>query len=180
MASQQTLDFLEFLDIAEKAALEAYADRVRVRDDDLCGLILASDIGAIPIGHVAIHRHYHPPHLDLTQKNLSALSRNGVGPLSKDARTTVNKVMATFRERRLFNAHFFWLIDHPREWHLLYFDQRDTSGQHWVAGPHIHLINHVTHPHKDGRDVLRLVQEGDKPPRLGDSLHLRFEAIRRA
>lgn len=175
MASQQTLEFLEFLDITDVHALAAYAKRVVVRSDDLSGLILASDVGAIPIGHIAIHRHYHPPHLELTPENLRALSSNGVGPLSKDAKTTVNKVMATFKERRLFNGHFFWLREYPHEWHLIYFDQRDTSGEHWVAGPHIHLINHVTHPRLSGEALLSTLYEGVKPPRLKRSLHLRYD-----
>lgn len=180
MASQQTLDFLAFLDIADTRALKAYANSVTVHSDDLSGLILASDVGAIPIGHIAIHRHYHPPHLHLSSENLDALATNGVGRLSSGAQTTVNKVMATFRERRLFNAHFFWLVEFPHEWHLLYFDQRDTSGEHWVAGPHIHLMNHVTHPRLSGETLLRTLHEGEKPPRLKHSLHLRYERGRRS
>lgn len=175
MASQQTLEFLEFLDITDVHALAAYAKRVVIRSDDLSGLILASDVGAIPIGHIAVHRHYHPPHLELTPENLRALSTNGVGPLSKDAKTTVNKVMATFKERRLFNGHFFWLREYTHEWHLIYFDQRDTSGEHWVAGPHIHLINYVTHPRLSGEALLSALYEGVKPPRLKRSLHLRYD-----
>lgn len=161
------------MDISEKAELEVYARNVVVRDDDLAGLILASSVGAIPIGHIRFHRHYHPPHLDLTDENLRALSENGIGPLSPSARTTANKVGATFRERRLFNAHFFWLIDHPPSWHLFYFDQRDVQGEHWIEGPHIHLMNHVTHPQLDPRGLLDKLHEADKPPRLS-GLHLRY------
>ena len=97
MASQQRLEFLAFLDITDIQALAAYARRVIARSDHLTDLIWASDVVAIPIGYIAVHRHYHPPHLHLTPESLKALSSNGVGPLSKDAKTTVNKVMATLK-----------------------------------------------------------------------------------
>lgn len=175
MASDRLLAFLEFFDIPNKAALEAYADRVLVHRRDLKGLCEACDLAIIPIGHIAIQRHYHPPHLALSDKNLAALSRNGVGPLSADAKKTVNKVMATFTERRLFNAHFFWLHEAPAKWHLFYFDQRDTAGEHWEGGAHLHLMNHLTHPQVNAGDLLDRINEGDKPPKLS-GLHLRYVA----
>lgn len=173
MASEPLLEFLEFLDLPDKAALENYADRVVIRDDDLVGLILASDVGAIPIGHIRIHRHFHPPHLDLSNKNLKALAENGVGRLTVSAQKTVNKIGAMFKERRLFNAHFFWLLEHPWEWHLFYFDQRDTAGEHWVGGAHLHLMNYLTHPMMDARELLSRLHDGDRPPRLS-GLHVRY------
>ena len=171
--SDQLLAFLQFLDITDKAALEVYADTVTVRDTDLVGLILASRVGSVPIGHIAIHRHYHPRHLELTGENLAALSENEVGPLSPKAKKTVNKIGATFRERRLFNAHFFWLTEYPAAWHLFYFDQRDVQGQHWVEGPHIHLLNHLTHPQIDPEDLLQKLHESERPPRMS-GLHVRY------
>lgn len=166
-------DLLAIFEIADKGALQAHVAKMVLDGGDLASLILACDAESIPIGHVRVHRHFHPPHLDLTDENLQALASNGVGPLSKAAKKTVNKVSATFRERRLFNAHFFWLAEYPREWHLFYFDQRDVAGDHWREGSHIHLMNYCTHPQVDPRPLIMSLLDDMTLPKLS-GLHIRY------
>ena len=102
---------------------------------------------------------------------------NGVGPLGWEAKRFVNKIAATFEERRLLSGHLFF-TDDLSNWHLLYFDQRDRSGHknHWGGGSHVHLINHLW-PNWTAQTVWDAFCTGN--PRMAGAYHLGFRDDRR-
>ena len=136
---------------------------------------MACQVQAIPISHLPIFKHHHPEHLAPSDADLAAFAKNGVGPLSKEARKFTNKIGQVFEQRRLFCGHLFLPILHSSEWHLFYFDQRDTDTHrsHWEHGSHLHLMNMVTHPQLSVLDVATKI-DGEKRPKLGGGLHIRF------
>jgi len=167
---------LAIFDIVEKADLDQHCKTAVIYRGDLANLILACQTEAVPIGHIPIFKHHHPEHLSPTDTDLRAFGANGVGPFSKDARKFVNKIGQIFEQRRLFCGHLFLPLAHPSEWHLLYFDQRDTDSDrnHWEHGSHLHLMNMVTHPQLPVLDLMEKI-DGEVRPKLGGGFHIRFE-----
>ena len=171
---------LDIFDITGKSKLIEHARTAVIKSDQFASLILACKAELIPFGHIAIFQHHHPEHLELTEKDLKALSENGVGKFKPPAQKAANKVFAMFSERRLFNGHLFWPKTHPGEWHLFYFDQRDVDvhRNHWRGGSHIHLLNWVTHPRIDPNALLKELR-GAARPKLTGSLHVAYDRAKR-
>ncbi|MHC3128251.1 hypothetical protein OB03_13645 [Brevundimonas sp. GN22] len=167
-------ELYRIFDLETKASLEAHLKVNTVLSHDFANLIWACQSAFVPLGHLPIHRNLTPSQLSLSSENLEALAQNGVGPLQPAAKKTANKIMATFKERKLFNAHYFWRVDRPQEWHLFYFTQRDISGEHWDEGSHIHLINWLTHPTLDIVPLLERVISEPKVPSLPSGIHVRY------
>ncbi len=165
-------DLLTIFNIHKKSELRAHCKTAVITGTDLANLILAAATHAIPIIHVPTHRHYHPKHLNPTEDEMAALGSVNAGPVAGDAAKFFRKIDQTVRERRLFNAHYFAPVYHPSDWHLFYWDQRDTSGEHWQGISHIHLINMLTHPRltlqRLSDELLRI------RPHFAGGLHIRF------
>lgn len=131
---------------------------------------------AIDIAHFPFFKHHHPEHLYLSEKDTEAIARNGVGKFGPEAKTAVNKVMETFHQPRLMNGHLFLPFVYISDWHLFYFDQRDTNPEysHWQHGSHLHLMNMVTHPQLDVLELAKKLEDEDRPL-LGGGLHIRYK-----
>lgn len=171
-----TLDgLLAIFEIRDKAELAAHLKTVTITKSDLANLILACQFERITLCHFPVFRHHHPTHLALNDKDLTALATNGVGEFTPRAKKTVNKISQMFDQRRLLNAHMFWPPHLPGDWHLFYFDQRDTSeaNNHWDNGGHIHLMNMLTHPQIDPNELLERILNEERP-KLGGSFHVRW------
>ena len=166
---------LAIFDIVKKAELEEHCRTALVTRTDLANLIMACQLGAIPIRHVPIFKHHHPSHLQPTDEDFEAFAKNGVGPLSREAQKFTNKIGQMFEQRRLFCGHLFLPVLNESEWHLFYFDQRDTDRRrnHWEHGSHLHLMNKVTHPRVSVLDLVSKI-DNEERPKLGGGLHIRF------
>ena len=126
-----------------------------------------------PFLHTAHHRHFIPEHLGLSDSDLAALATNGVGKFKPAAQKAANKVAATFDERRLLSGHLFW---NEQAWHFFYYDNRDRDEykNHWIGGPHIHLINHLW-PNRTAETVWEQFCNGN--PNMKGALHIRLIRI---
>lgn len=166
---------LTIFNITKKSDLTEHCREAVIDGTDLANLIFACMTEAIPIRHFRFHKHHHPEHLVPKDRDHEALARNGVGPLSKDAKRFVNKIEQMFEQRRLFNGHLFIPVEYPTDWHLFYFDQRDVDRHrnHWEHGEHIHLMNMVTHPRLSVLDLVRKLDDEDRP-KLGGGIHIRY------
>jgi hypothetical protein len=174
---QSTLESLTAIfDIREKKTLKDHCKNAVIYKSDFANLIMACMAEAIDIAYFSFFRHHHPQHLHLSNQDTTAIARNGVGPLNPEAKAAFNKVMETFRQRRLFNGHLFLPLLHPNDWHFFYFDQRDASPEssHWQHGSHMHLINMVTHPQLHVLDLVTKIEEDDRP-QLGGGMHIRYQ-----
>jgi hypothetical protein len=167
---------LTIFDITKKSDLTDHCRELVILGSDLANLIFACMTGAIPIRHFRFHKHYHPEHLVPKDSDHEAMARNGVGPLSQEAKRFVNKIGQMFEERRLFNGHLFIPVEYPTDWHLFYFDQRDVDRHrnHWEHGEHIHLMNMVTHSQLPVLDLVKKLDSEDRP-KLGGGLHIRYQ-----
>ena len=167
---------LAIFDILDKADLDQHCRTAVIYKSDLSTLIMACLSDDVPIRHFPFFKHHHPEHLVPTDNDREAIGRNGPGLLSKEAKKFTNKVGQMFEQRRLFCGHLFIPVQNTDEWHLFYFDQRDTDlrNNHWEHGGHLHLMNMLTHPRLS---VLDLVQklEAEERPKLGGGFHIRFE-----
>lgn len=177
MASPNPLNsLLTIFNIKKKSDLIDHCRQSVIDAADLANLTLACMTEAIPIRHFRFHKHHHPEHLVPKERDHEALARNGVGPLSKDAKRFVNKIDQMLEQRRLFNGHLFIPAEYPTDWHLFYFDQRDVDRHrnHWELGEHIHLMNMVTHPRLPVLELVKKLESEDRP-KLGGGLHIRYQ-----
>jgi hypothetical protein len=157
-----------------KRDLEKYCRQLTLRQKDFSFALLRARGGAFePYKYANCFRDWVPDHLQLTDDNLGAIGANGVGPMGKAARKTMNKVSQIFQDRRQLVAHLFYTPDHAF-WYLFYFDQRDHTerGNHWQHGPHIHLISWHW-PNLKLPEVWERIQRGDA--NFSNKIHLRFE-----
>ena len=165
---------LDLFNAKKKAeALKQCKDLV-VCKTDLVNLVLAGQCGQLEQYRYASHfSDYLPDDSETTERKLEALGRNGVGPLTADAKRAVVSIDHMFRARRLFAAHLFYVPSHLY-WHLIYFDQRDQSpdGNHWkIGGPHIHYSREsfCSIPMEQmWREICEM------PPRPPGATHVRF------
>jgi hypothetical protein len=155
-----------------KSELRKRSRAIVITKAALADLVLGSMGGLTPWNHRRHHREFVPSHLVLTEDDKAAFVANGVGPAVGGARKFINKISAIFDERRLLSGHLFFTSDFSN-WHLLYFDQRDTAlnGNHWEGGSHIHLINHLW-PKWTAQTIWEEFCTGN--PQMKGTLHLRF------
>lgn len=166
-------DLLTIFNIDRKADLKAHCRNAVITRTDLANLILACMTYAVPIVHVAKHRHHHPEHLWPTDDDHASLQGLKPGPVSGKPGRFFRKIDQLTQERRLFNAHYFQPVYHPGHWHLFYWDQRDSSGEHWQEGvSHLHLINMLTHPNLTLQVISDELQK--ERPHFSGGLHIRF------
>lgn len=165
---------LAIFNINKKSDLISHCRDWPILKSDFANLICACMIQAIPIAHFRFHKHHHPAHLVPKEQEHLALARNGVGPLSNEAKRFARKIDQMFEERRLLNAHLFIPREFPTHWHLFYFDQRDVDPHenHWEQGTHVHLMNMVTHPRLQVLELVRKLERDARPKLSG--LHIRY------
>jgi hypothetical protein len=144
-----------------------------ISESELANFIMWCQSADAPLLHAAHHRHFVPEHLNLSDSDLAALAGNGIGRFNPAAQKAANKVQATFDERRLLSGHLFW---NAQTWHFFYFDNhdRDRYRNHWVGGPHIHLINHLW-PNQSADAVWERFCNGN--PIMRGALHIRLSLI---
>ena len=161
------------LNCATKRGLEQYCRTLVIQSSDLAAAIFFAQAGVFePYKYASCFREWSPAHLKLTEEDRTALVTNGVGPLQPAARKTLNKVHATFHDRRMLAAHLLYTPDFV-SWFVFFFDQRDvaTRNQHWKHGPHIHLVS--SHwPNLRLDELWREVREGR--PAFASKLHVRY------
>ncbi|MGS1014568.1 hypothetical protein ACVCL0_06695 [Rhodanobacter sp. UC4450_H17] len=132
---------LDLINAPNKREAQKICRDLIVESQDLFELIIAGRHGLLQPYRYACHfSDYTPEHVIPTQEQMSALSQYGPGEFTGKAKTAVNKLFQTFKDRRMFAAHLFYLPEQDY-WSLFYFDQRDRSefDNHWkIGGPHIH------------------------------------------
>ena len=132
--------------------------------------------------------HYHyaahfddlqPADLEIRADELAALGdfvkgANRGSRLSGKALKVATKSAQFFEARRLLAAHLFYMPSR-RFWHLLYFDQRDTTwhDNHWKMGPHIHYANDLLC--REPIDTVWHKVTRPKPEFPKRSLHIRYD-----
>ena len=166
-------DLLTIFNISRKSDLKKHCRKAVITRQDLSNLIVACKTYNVPIIHESKHRHHHPSHLWPTAEDHAALKTIEPGPIIGAATSFFRKIDQLDRERRLFNAHYFQPVYHPGHWHLFYWDQRDSLGNHWKDGvSHLHLINMLTHPSLTLQTISDELQK--ERPHFSGGLHIRF------
>jgi hypothetical protein len=147
-------DLLKLLLITKKRELEKHCQSAVIHSNEFVELILHCKTGLMPWQHQIRRQEFQPEHLQLSKEENAVLGKHPVGSASKEANKIINKIATMFEERRLLVGHMFVTLD-ISNWHFFYFDQRDRSDRknHWKAGAHIHLMNHVMLPKQDARTV---------------------------
>jgi hypothetical protein len=165
---------VDLLNCKTKRDLEKYCRSFVLKSHDFALAIRIAMIGGFdPYQYASSFRQWSPDHLALEERDLKALSVNGIGPFTPAAKKTANKIFQMLEDRRMLADHLLYTLDHDY-WFLFYFDQRDTANpnRQWKHGPHIHLISH----HWPGLrldDVWRQVQE--RRANFANKIHLRYQ-----
>lgn len=127
--------FVGILQCETKRDLEKYCRSLTLRQTDFALILLVARTGAFePYKYENYIRDWVPDHLQPTDDNLGAIGANGLGPLGKAARKTMNKVSQIFQDRRHLAVHLFYTPDHVF-WHLFYFERPFRPRQSLAARP---------------------------------------------
>lgn len=168
---------LDLINAPNKRDAQRICRDLVVESKDLFELIVAGRHGLLPPYRYACHfSDYAPEHVIPTSGQISALSQHGPGEFTGEAKTAVNKLFQTFKDRRMFAAHLFYLPEQDY-WSLFYFDQRDRSefGNHWkIGGPHIHYACEAFTSDPMQAMWRKICQVSPNPPRAE---HVRYRKI---
>jgi hypothetical protein len=156
--------------IQRKSELRKYCRRARIAKRQFSYTIMACEMGLLPWRHRISHRNFVPEHLNPTGDEMNAMHAS-LAAGNRSLPKALRKIMRQFDERRMLVGHIFYNDDLSR-WHLLYFDQRDSSPHqnHWIEGSHIHLLNWLLRPGQDANEAWREFHEGN--PKLRGALHI--------
>lgn len=157
-----------------KRDVDKYCRQLIIRSEALNSLLLASQVSGLPPYAYSNRFDELLPESALpSTEDREALARNGVGPLTKEARKAVRKISYIFEVRRLIGVHLFFTAN-LKYWHMIYFDQRDysKSENHWKHGPHVHYSQDTF-----TRDPLKKVWRKVHLPRpeFPKAVHIRYD-----
>lgn len=164
--------FLKIFTFDKKRDLEKYCKDVKINQSDFVAFIKSCKINPT-LFRYKMHKHDQvPKHLEITESTFEPISKNGVGPLNKEAKKSVKKISQFLIDRRYMVSHAFFNPNND-EWHLFYFDQRDMGqkNNHWEGGSHIHYISWLW-PHHDFKKVWDDLRKKNETPK--DGLHICF------
>jgi hypothetical protein len=149
--------------------LKTFCKRAVLSKREFATYISGCNYGIFPWRHEILSRDYVPEHLNPTKEEMSSVAGAKAGdPLPKGLR----KIMSILDQRRLLVGHIFYNHD-LNNWHLLYFDQRDTTAydNHWMNGSHIHLISWLMRPNQNADMAWKDFQQHN--PKLSGKLYIR-------
>jgi hypothetical protein len=163
---------LNIFNLKKKSELINYCKKVQIYQSDFVVLILACKSG-FEYNYAFRFDDRVPEHLRLNESDRAALAANGIGPAKGKAKTTINKIFQTFKERKCRIAHLFY-SDDLKYWYLFYFDNRDLDEyrNHWKHGKHIHLINDLWFPNMNAEEAWMQFWAGNL--NMSSKIHIRF------
>jgi hypothetical protein len=172
MTDHKIPDLMTIFGIGTPRELKRFCRTATINRYELASVIAWCHSDKAVFQHTASHRDFVPQHLQLSEADFAALAVNDIGNLSEAAQKAVNKADAMFDDRRMLSGHMFQSI---HGWHFLYYDNRDRDqdDNHWVGGPHVHLINHVLTKHSSNV-IWRKFCDGN--PKMGGALHIRVRS----
>ena len=134
---------LRIFNFTKKRDLEKYCKNETISSDDLFNVIMACDGGKFPWRRKTRYRDFVPEHLVPRKEDRERMTEEDLN-VSSPVPKYLRKIMSIFDERRYLVGHLFYTPDQGN-WHMLYFDQRDTSPRrnHWGGGSHIHVFNYL-------------------------------------
>jgi hypothetical protein len=128
----------------KKSLLSTLCKKTTISQEEFANFIVASEGGLLPWLHKISYRDFIPEHLRLTEADRTALvGAKGGEPAPRAAQKSLTKTAQIFEQRRYLVGHLFYTPT-LTNWHLFYFDQRDTEQRrpnHWQGGSHLHLVN---------------------------------------
>ena len=177
----QTVDpdgFTKLFNIKKKRELISYCKNLTIYQSDFVSFISLCKSGMGDYNYLPFFHDKVPDHLILKVEDHKALRTNGIGPLNKRAKKTVNKMSQLFKERCYSIAHLFY-SDSGTYWYLFYFDNRDLSdiNNHWKKGQHIHLINDLWFKNMRADEVWKKHLSGDLG--VSSKIHIRYSTERK-
>jgi hypothetical protein len=131
---------LQLLSFNKKSELENFCKGLSITKEEFFALVL--HCGQCGYLHQIAYHRREPEHLRFDPTKIWPMGTYKPGDKLHDADAKeMNKTTQLLKDRRLMTAHLF--VDSQGRWHLFYFDQRDTSGDHWRHGPHVHFANYL-------------------------------------
>jgi hypothetical protein len=126
--------------------VERITSELTIFDEDIKKLRYLSEakISEFPFLHDVHFFEEAPEGLNLTSKNLEAISTAPVGEFDKNSKKAINKILQMPKQVKRVSGHLFYRPDY-KNWHLFYSDIRDRkmNDNHWKYGPHIHYVSHL-------------------------------------
>lgn len=169
-------DIFSLFEAEKKKDVEKVCSEITIKHEDLRHLINLSNAKIIefPYLHACKYIEVIPDNVQLTEKNINAITTNGAGKLNPEAQKAIRKIFQMPLMVKRTTAHLFYRHDY-RFWHLFYFDLKDrwVLNNHWGSGTHLHYVSWLW-PNLSCKEVWSSVCEKGKKG-IGASEHIRFE-----
>lgn len=171
-----SFDIFNLFEANTKNEVEKICKELTLKDADLFYLVKLSEAKIIefPYLHACKYLEDVPENIRLSEKNINAITNNGVGKLSREAQKAVCKLFQMPLQVKRTTAHMFYRCDH-RFWHLFFFDLKDgaSAENHWEHGSHIHYVSWLWPNLKCQEVWASFCHTGKKS--IGGARHIRFE-----
>lgn len=152
--------FIKLFGFKKKKEVNRYCRELTVTHEEFA--LLATNFEQIGMSHKRHHFEHVPKELKTSEDEKIAFRVNGLGAFaSKSAIKFIQKISATFKQRKNINAHLF---EGEGGWHLFWFTFDDINAgatgkaPHWSGGDHIHYTSSLW-----GHDLMKIwmqIQEG--------------------
>ncbi len=131
--------------------------------DEFDLFLLIHNCNQIGLSHKSKFIQFVPEHLELLAEDKEEIHKGNVQPITK-------KMRGIYPQRKYLHAHLFQNED---GWYCFYFTYKDIdeTKNHWINGPHIHLLNNLFY-HQGAEDLWNsLDQRKSKDP---GRYHIKF------
>lgn len=140
--------FAQILSCQDKQSLHRLCKTTAVTQDEFVGFIMACKQGATRLNHAMRWIDYVPEALAATDEDWAVLNADPTIIGSKKSQRALCRVFKAHGQRKYKVGHMFiskQLLHPIKEWHFVFFEIEEVyrRNNHWVAGPHVHITNHL-------------------------------------
>jgi hypothetical protein len=140
--------FAAILSCQDKRSLRSLCKNITVSQAEFVDVIMACQQRATRLNHVMRWIDHVPESLAVRNEDWDVLNADPETIRSRKSQKALCRLFKAHGQRKYMVGHMFISkeLQHPiKEWHFVFFeiDELHTRNNHWVAGPHVHIINHL-------------------------------------
>ena len=140
--------FGQILSCQDKRSLHRLCKTAAVTQEEFVSFIMACKQGTTRLNHVMRWIDYVPEALVARDEDWAVLNADPAIIGSKESQRALRRVFKAHGQRKYKVGHMFISkeLPHPiKEWHFVFFEIEELyrRNNHRVAGPHVHITNHL-------------------------------------
>ena len=140
--------FAQILSCKDKRSLQSLCKTTTVTQEEFVNFIIACKQGATHLNHAMWSIDYVPEALVARNEDWAVLNADAATIGLKESQKALRRLFKAHGQRKYKVGHMFISkeLRHPiKEWHFVFFEIEELyrRNNHWMAGPHVHITNHL-------------------------------------